>query len=155
MFHTMEDILNDLQHFHAGHRFQGAFAPRFNEGFADFASNFAPRFAERDVSMPVNIYEAKDHILVTCRLPGVQPENVDVNLHQDVLTIKGKVESPKDNADYYNRERAFGSFTKELPLPFVASASDSIDAQLQDGLLRVKLPIPAESQTRKIKISVQ
>lgn len=130
MFHTLEDVLNDF--YRMGHR---------------------RHLGRRLVSFPaVNIYEADDHFLVTAQVPGVKKEDIEVTVIGDILTIQGKADAEKEDVSYYSRERNLGTFHKDVQIPFVMSASDPIDAQLRDGLLQIKLPVPAESKPRKISI---
>lgn len=130
MFNTLEDVLNDF--YRMGHR---------------------RKSGRRFVSFPVvNMYEAEDHFLVAAQVPGVKKEDIEVTVIGDILTIQGKADAEKQDVSYYSRERNLGTFHKEVQIPFVMSASDPIDAQLRDGLLQIKLPVPAESKPRKIDI---
>lgn len=132
MFTNMENAFDDLYKFHE----------EVDQWFG------------RRASFPaVNVYKAEDHLLIACQLPGIHSENVDITLTGDTLTIAGKADAEKEKVSYYSRERNLGNFRKDVQLPFVMPASSPIDAHLQDGVLLIKLPVPEESQPRKIKIS--
>lgn len=112
------------------------------------SSNFSPR---------VNVSENEKEIQVTAELPGIDPENVDVSLSRDVLTIKGeKKEEKKDEKDnYYRLERSYGSFARSIPLPAGLVNNDQVDANFKNGVLTITLPKREETQPTTKRISVK
>lgn len=111
-------------------------------------SSFSPR---------VNVSENEKEIQVTAELPGIDPENVDVSLSRDVLTIKGeKKEEQKDEKEnYYRLERSYGSFTRSIPLPAGLVNNDQVDANFKNGVLTITLPKREEAQATTKRISVK
>lgn len=103
---------------------------------------------------PVNVEEAADHLLLTAELPGMRREDVEIELENNVLTIRGrKEESRKEGEErrYHVWERRYGSFQRSFTLPRTVSA-DEISATFEDGVLRVEMPKVAEAKGRKIEI---
>ena len=89
----------------------------------------------------VHFYEEKDDIVVKAELPGIDKNNVEVNLTDHTLTIKGekKKEEEVKEKNYYRSERSYGSFVRILELPTDVHA-DKVKAVFKDGVLEVRLP---------------
>ncbi len=91
----------------------------------------------------VNVEETKNELLLTAELPGLTEENVEIELENDVLTIRGqKDETRKENGEggrYHVWERQFGSFHRSFTLPRTVSA-DEISAAFEDGVLHMRMP---------------
>ena len=107
---------------------------------------FAPAF---------DISETENELVVKAELPGVDPQDVDISLTGNVLTIKGeKREEHETQGETMHRlERVFGSFSRSFTLPCEVR-EDQIQATYKDGLLDLRLPKSESSKTRKIKIQV-
>lgn len=101
----------------------------------------------------VDIYEDKDAIYVKAELPGVKAEEVNIHVENDILTLSGerKLEKTEDKDGYHRIERVYGTFTRSFALPKNVAA-DSVEADLSDGILSVKLPKKAETQPKKIAV---
>lgn len=107
----------------------------------------------RNVAPAVDIFEDKDAILVRAELPGVRSEDVKVEVENNILTLRGQRKlDHEDKKDGYHRvERWHGSFTRQFMLPRTVD-SETIDAQLKDGVLTVKLPKKSEIRQRTIAV---
>lgn len=103
----------------------------------------------------VDFVEDGQRYVLHADLPGVKPEDVSVELDEDVLTISGKRETARESKEngVHRRERASGSFTRRLSLP-AGVDPDSIEASFEHGVLEVKIPKPAEPQPRRVQIHV-
>jgi HSP20 family protein len=101
----------------------------------------------------VNIYGGADGIAVLAELPGVEKEDLDIQAHRDTLTIRGtrRAIAEKDAA-FHRHERRAGSFTRTIQLPFAVDP-DRVEAQLENGVLRLSLPRPEEEKPRRITIA--
>ena len=86
-------------------------------------------------------------------LPGVKPEEVDIQLSNNMLMVSGerKEEKEEKNGKFHRIERRRGSFSRSVMLP-AAVAEDKIDAKYSDGVLTVTLPKSQPTQSRKIKV---
>ena len=101
----------------------------------------------------VNVYAGQDGIAVVAELPGVEKDQLEVQVHQDTLTLRGARPPAAERPDaYHRRERRSGTFTRTLQLPYRIDP-DRIEAQLENGVLRLSLPRPAEDKPRRIAIS--
>jgi HSP20 family protein len=91
--------------------------------------------------------------VIKADLPGVEDKNLDVNLHNGVLTVAGHRDSEerKEGETFALYERQYGSFTRSFALPDVADG-DRINAKLEAGVLTLSIPKKAEAKPRKIEI---
>lgn len=103
----------------------------------------------------VDVYEEKDNVVVEATLPGIKPEDVDINVHEDVLTIEGTKSNTSeiDEKNYYRKEVRTGSFHRSVMLPTSVQA-DKAQADFKSGILKVTLPKEPETRTKSIKINV-
>ncbi|HYJ90988.1 MAG TPA: Hsp20/alpha crystallin family protein [Pyrinomonadaceae bacterium] len=101
----------------------------------------------------VDIYENKDQIVLEAELPGMKPEDVNISIENNVLTIHGERKfEKKDEQDNFHRvERSYGAFTRSFTLPPTV-ASDSADAAFENGILRLTLAKREEAKPRRIEI---
>lgn len=109
---------------------------------------------ERTALRPaVDIHESEDAIRVIAELPGIKPEDVHVEVEDNVLTLRGerKLEHEEDKEGYHRIERSYGSFSRSFVLPRTVDASN-IDASMDNGTLTVELPKRKETQPRKIDV---
>jgi HSP20 family protein len=115
----------------------------------------APRWVAEEAPLNVafDVKETKDAFLFRADLPGIKPEDVDVKINLNRLTVSGKREAEKtDKGDtYYTYERSYGSFRRSFTLPEGVD-SDKIEAELKDGVLSMKLPKKPESQPKQINV---
>jgi len=117
-------------------------------GWDPFTQNrvtaFAPSF---------EVKETSDQFLVRADLPGVKEADLDVSLHNGVLSITGSrsAEERREGETYYLYERQFGSFSRSFALPDTADG-DKVDARLEAGVLTVAIGKRAEAKPRKISV---
>jgi HSP20 family protein len=105
----------------------------------------------------IDVSEGKEAIEVTAELPGCNDKDIDVTLSESVLTIRGEKKTERDETNkdknWHVVERSYGSFSRSIPLPF-APDSAKVEAKFDNGVLRVKLPKPAEVARREKKIEI-
>lgn len=101
----------------------------------------------------MNVWTSADGLVVDAELPGANPEDVDISVMADELTISGKINSmPKRESETLHRqERPSGEFSRTLQLPFRANP-EGVRAAFKNGILRVCIPRSEEEKPRKIKI---
>ena len=104
----------------------------------------------------IDLFEEKDEIVVKAELPGMAKENIEVNLTDHTLTIKGekKKEEEIKEENYFRAERAYGSFLRTLELPADVHA-DKVKASFKNGILEVRLPKTEEAKTKEVKVKVE
>ncbi len=104
-------------------------------------------------SPSVDIFENKDSIVLEAELPGMNREDIELSIENNVITIGGSRHfEKKDEGDtYYRVERSSGSFTRSFTLPQTVTSED-VTAEFKNGVLRVSLPKREETKARKITI---
>ncbi len=102
---------------------------------------------------PINLWTGEQGAVLKAVLPGVLPEDLDVTVHQDTVTLKGqrRAETPEPKATFHRRERRQGSFGRTVALPF-AVMTDQVEAKLEDGILTLLLPRHASERPTRIQI---
>ena len=103
----------------------------------------------------LDLYEEKDDVVVKAELPGMEKDNIEVNLTDHTLTIKGvkkKQEEIKDE-NYHRSERYYGSVLRSVELPRDVQA-DKVKASFKNGVLEIRMPKTEEAKTREIKVKV-
>lgn len=115
------------------------------------------RRGEMDVSAPaLDVFEDKDDVVIKAELPGIDKENIEVNLTDNMLTIKGekKKEEEVKEENYYRCERSYGSFVRSVELPKAVHA-DKVKASFKNGILEVRVPKTEEAKAKEIKVKVE
>jgi HSP20 family protein len=106
----------------------------------------------------IDVSENDKEIAVTVEMPGLERKDVDISLENDILTIRGEkqMEAEKDdkNRSVHLAERSYGVFYRALQLPPGVDPS-SVQASMQNGVLRITIPKPARSQAKKIEVKDQ
>ena len=107
-----------------------------------------------DAYFPVDLYETGDEVVVKASLPGVKPEDIDVSVVGNILTLKGesKEEHEEQAQNYYRRERRSGTFVRQLQLPSEVD-SDKANATFEHGVLRLSLPKAESMKPKQIKVN--
>jgi HSP20 family protein len=129
----------------------------FDDIWRSPGSRAAGEGALPSVTANMNVAETDQALRVTVELPGVSEQDIDVSLHDDLLTIRGekKFEQEKggDKENYHFMERSYGTFQRSLRLPFTADPQQ-VQASFQNGVLTVTVPKSAQQQTSH-RIQVQ
>ena len=102
---------------------------------------------------PINIWLGENSVVVTAELPGVTNDDVNLSLQEDVLTLAGK-RKPKpqeQNVSWQRRERAYGSFSRAVQLPFRIDP-DKVQARFNNGVLEIELQRLEADRPKKIEI---
>jgi HSP20 family protein len=109
---------------------------------------------ERGRPIPVDLYETDDAVVAKAALPGVDPEDVEISVNDDLLTIKGetKHKEKEEREHFLRRELSYGAFGRTLPLPASVDA-EKATAEYEGGVLTITLPKVQGSRTKTIKIS--
>jgi HSP20 family protein len=128
-----------------------------------FGRRMRPWWPERwlrgdtEITTPaVDVYEEKDEIVVKAELPGMEKNDIEVNISDSELTLKGekKKEEKVEEENYYRCERSYGAFLRSVELPKEVQA-DKIKASFKNGILEVRLPKTEEAKTKEIKVKVE
>lgn len=124
--------------------------------FGDFFDRdpfFAPA-ARSEWLPPVDIKETSDGFVVQMDVPGLKPEDLDVELHEGVLSIRGSRQEEKKEEDkgYVRTERRYGSFSRQFRVPTNVQA-ENLKAEVKDGVLTINVPKGAGQGARKVAVS--
>ena len=114
------------------------------------------RWLMREFEMPaIDVRTLPEEIVVEAALPGVKPEDVEITVDGDVLTIKGsfKREEAKEETGYMYRELSRGEFSRSIALPAGVRTPEAV-ATFKDGILTLKLPKAKEALPTKIEVHV-
>lgn len=124
-----------------------------------FTTNLGRGFGDEGIGRgawnpSVDIYENKDQIVLEAELPGMNRDDFELTVENNVITLRGERQfEKKEEADNYHRvERSYGSFTRSFTLPQTVSA-EGANAEYRNGVLRVTLPKREETKARRIEIS--
>lgn len=103
--------------------------------------------------LAIDMYETKDDVVVKAALPGIKPEQVQVTITGDTLSIRGETseENEVKEENYIRKERRFGSFCRSVILPSGIQA-DKAEATFEDGVLTLKIPKAEETKPKVIKV---
>lgn len=125
---------------------------RFGDLF-DRDSFFAPA-GRNDWLPPVDIRETSDGFVFQMEVPGMKPEDLDVELHDGVLSIRGSrnEEQREEDKGYVRVERRRGSFARQFRVP-TASKAEALTAKVNDGVLTIEVPKADAPEARKVTIS--
>ncbi|HEY0853062.1 MAG TPA: Hsp20/alpha crystallin family protein [Bradyrhizobium sp.] len=120
-----------------------------SRGFPSF-----PAIIGAGTNLPrMDVSETDKAIEIEAELPGLETKDVQINLADNVLTIRGekKNEREEKNKDYHLVERSFGSFSRSVQLP-QGVKPDDVSAEIAKGVLRVTVKKPAPAQSKQIEI---
>jgi HSP20 family protein len=104
-------------------------------------------------SPKIDVVDGETELKVRAELPGMDAEDVDVSVTQDVLTIRGekREESEDRGKDYYRVERSFGSFSRSVQLPCEVDPGEA-DATFEKGVITITLPKTRTAECRTIEV---
>ena len=103
----------------------------------------------------INVWLSEEGAVVTAELPGIKPEDLDISVVGETLTLTGsrQPEELKEGENYHRRERRVGKFTRTFQLPFTVEANN-VDAKFDKGILHIALPRAEAEKPRKISVKV-
>jgi len=102
---------------------------------------------------PINVWLGENSVVVTAELPGITAEDVNLNLQEDVLTLAGRRQPAQgqENVNWQRRERAYGTFSRTVQLPFRVDP-DKVQARFNNGVLEIELERLEADRPRRIEI---
>jgi HSP20 family protein len=105
---------------------------------------------------PLDLYETDENVVLRASLPGVKPDDVDITITGETLTIKGesKREEEEKKPNYYRQECWYGGFARSVSLPAQVEA-DKAEAVFENGLLRLTIPKAAQARPKTIKVTAK
>jgi HSP20 family protein len=128
-----------------------------NRLFEDSFGRSRPALAPFEgMALAMDVKETQDDVIVKTAVPGVQPDDIDISLAGDTLTIRGefKADEKREGETFLRQERTFGKFERTLSLPTVVVA-DKAKAEFDSGVLTLTLPKAEEVKPKSIKIKAK
>ncbi|MEZ4727199.1 MAG: Hsp20/alpha crystallin family protein [Caldilineaceae bacterium] len=104
-------------------------------------------------TLALDVSEQEDSYTIKASIPGVNPDDIDITMNNDILTISGesKSEEESEQGQWHLRERRFGRFSRSIRLPTIIN-SDKIEATCDNGVLTLQLPKAEETKPRRISV---
>lgn len=111
---------------------------------------------ESEGQLTIDVYQTPNDIVIKSTIAGVSPEDLDISISNDMVTIKGKREKEEEikGDDYYYQECYWGAFSRSVILP-VDIEADKAEATMKNGILTIRLPKIEKVKTRKIKVKTE
>jgi HSP20 family protein len=120
--------------------------------FEDSFVRPGPRWAEEGTcALPIDAYTTADDVVIIAAVPGVEPNDIEVTIDGDTLTIKGEFKGPLENVDYVVRERTCGKFSRTVRLNVPVEAGKA-EATFDKGVMTLVIPKSEEVKPRTIKV---
>ena len=105
-----------------------------------------------DDCLATDMYETEDGLMIEMVLPGIEPDDVDIQVMGDTLTIQGEIEPPDpEKVTFLAQERSYGRFRRTIQLPQMITSD--VDATMEKGILRILVAKPEGERLRKIRVS--
>ena len=129
---------------------------RMNRLFRDSYGNDREETLSNSTFVPaVDVYEDEHNVTLKLEVPGIEEKDIDVRIENNTLTVHGerKFEKEEKEENYRRVERQYGSFTRTFTLPETVD-QDSVQADYDKGVLKIKLAKKAEAKPKQIKVNV-
>jgi HSP20 family protein len=126
---------------------------RMNRLWADWPTTTGYRWRAAPSYPAMNVWTNDEGGVVTAELPGVDPDEIDISVEDDTLTVRGsrQADGPEEGVTYHRRERGRGGFARSVQLPFRVEA-DQVEATFDQGVLTIELPRAESDKPHKIAI---
>jgi len=109
---------------------------------------------EPEGELAIDVYQTEGELIIQSAIAGVKPEDLDISMERDVISIKGIRQNPfKEEGDYFTQECYWGPFSREIILPTEVDP-ERIEAVMKDGVLTVRIPKIMREKLRKIKVRI-
>jgi HSP20 family protein len=127
----------------------GELRSRFDRMFEDLLDG-----SSREWMPAIDVERDNGNLVVRADVPGIKPEEVKIEIEDDILTVSGEHEERKEKKDkhFLRRERRYGSFSRSLALPAGVEAK-KIKAKTHDGVVEVTIPLPTETKKETVTIT--
>lgn len=121
--------------------------------------DFWPEIWEEEgmpLNIPVEVKETADNVLVTASVPGVDPQDLDIEVTSDTVSINYQTEKEKEDKDerWHTKERIYGAFSRTITLPNPID-TNKVKSECKNGLLTLTLPKREETKPKKVKVEVK
>jgi HSP20 family protein len=134
--------------------FRGSYDSQLNRLFTDFFGRTSQDQNLTPWAPAVDIFEGEHELVVKADLPDIKPEELDIRVENNILTIRGerKFEKKAEEKNYLRVERSYGSFARSFSLANTVN-TEAIKADYKDGVLTVSIPKREEAKPKQIKVN--
>ena len=101
--------------------------------------------------LPLDIYTTKDAIVVRAAVPGVKPDDVEITIEGDTVTLRGEIKAPQEEGTFLLQEQRYGPFARSIELALPVQA-DKADAKFENGVLTLTIPKAEGIKPKVIKV---
>jgi HSP20 family protein len=101
--------------------------------------------------LPVDVYSTPNELVIQASVPGMDPEDLEITIEGDAVTIRGERKAPLENVEYYVQERRYGPFARVISLNVPVQA-DAADAVFEKGVLTLTIPKAQEVRPKIITV---
>jgi HSP20 family protein len=135
--------------------FRGSYDSQLNRLFTDFFGRTSQDQNLTSWAPAVDIFEGEHELVVKADLPDIKPEELDIRVENNILTIRGerKFEKKAEEKNYLRVERSYGSFARSFSLANTVN-TEAIKADYKDGVLTLSIPKREEAKPKQIKVNV-
>lgn len=125
----------------------------FDDSYSDEDSPDAFSEEEQEGQLTVDVFQDDENVLIQSTIAGVSPEDLDVSITNDMVTIRGerRQQYMVDPEDYFYQECYWGTFSRSIILPIEIDA-DRAEAKIKNGILTIRIPKANTAVTRKLKV---
>ena len=129
------------------------FQNQINRVFQDYGRGSDELLTSGTFVPPVDIYEDEHNITLKLEAPGIQEKDLDIQLENNTLTVKGerKFEKEEKEENFHRIERRYGAFARSFTLPNTVDA-ENVQANYENGILKITLAKKAEAKPKQIKV---
>ena len=122
--------------------------------FEDAWTRPMPARVEREARLPLDVYTTPGEIVLTANVPGLKPDEVEITLEGDTLSIHGEFKAPMENVEYVFQERSFGKFSRTLTINVPVDVN-KVEATFDNGVLTITLPKAEAARPKTIKVEAK
>jgi HSP20 family protein len=135
--------------------FRGSYDSQLNRLFSDFFGRTSQDQNLTPWAPAVDIFEGEHELVVKADLPDIKPEELDIRVENNILTIRGerKFEKKAEEKNYLRVERSYGSFARSFSMANTVN-TEAIKADYKDGVLTLSIPKREEAKPKQIKVNV-
>ena len=111
---------------------------------------------EAGLYIPMDVFESGDHLVISAVAPGVEPEDLDVNVSGNTLTMRGEIkrEAESEGGNVYFQERVYGPFSRTVTLSSEYDL-DKVEATCRNGIIHITVPKSGQAKPKQIKVKAE
>lgn len=126
--------------------------PKKEKPSLDKAAAGREKWPKPEGQLAIDVYQTESELVIQSAIAGIKPENLDITVEGDVVTIRGERKKPvEEGGDYFSQECYWGPFSREIILPVEVDPS-RIEATLKEGILTIRVPKILREKKRKIAV---